>query len=203
MECGSGAVVRRRERKIHWFLFPQNTDSNRQENRTALRRCLQAVGDKKRQALQLSEGRGVGPLLSSFHRFPTGLSREMGLRKAAQFSPQLLSQFPEVFSIAGNCSPKSALLPSSWLTLRCINSARQHTLLTLLSWGQKLWGVKQVGPPAQASGRASLRCFATQKGQFKRWDYFPHSTLLKAVTNHFPDVDCFTHLSLFLFSLLI
>lgn len=124
----------------------------------------------------------------------------MGLTKAARFSPQLLSQFPEVFSIAGNCSPKSALLPSSWPSLWCINSARQHTLLTLLSWSQILWGVKQVGPPAQASGRASLRCFATQKGQFKRRDYFPHSTLLKAVTNNFPDVDCFTHLSLSFFS---
>ena len=124
----------------------------------------------------------------------------MCLRKAAWFSPQLLSRFPEVFSIAGSCFPNSALLPSSWLSLRCINSACQHPLPVLLSWGQSLRGVKQVGPPSQASGRASLRCFATQKGQFKRRDYFLHSTLLKAGTNHFPEVDCYTHLSLFLFS---
>lgn len=110
-------------------------------------------------------------LFSGHNWFPTALSGETGLRKAAGFSPQLLSQFPEVFSIAGSCFPNSvcSLLPG-WVYR--INSACQHTLLTLLSWGQSLWGLKQVGLPSQASGRASLRCFATQKGQFKREDYY-------------------------------
>lgn len=81
--------------------------------------CKQWVLRKGRHCSFRKGKGGDSAVLFSFSwlRFPTGQSREMGLRKAGWLSPQLLSQFPEVFSIADSCFPNSALLPASELSL--------------------------------------------------------------------------------------
>lgn len=87
-------------------------EKEQQTRKQAVWRCLQAVG----AAVTGQETEG-NLQYSSFNwpQSPTGLSREMGQQKAVWFSPRLLSQFPEVLSIAGSCSLNSAPLPSSWL----------------------------------------------------------------------------------------
>lgn len=141
-------------------------------------------------------------LLPSFHftghTSPTWSAKRNGSEKSSMILTTALQQVSRGFQHSRQLLPKFSSVPSSWLScfVYKLRPASTH-LLTLLSGGQSLLGVKQVGPPSQVSGRASLRCFATQKAQFKRWDYF---LLLNAVTNHFPDVGYLAHLFFSLFS---
>lgn len=126
---------------------------------------------------------------------PHTVSQEKWILKTARFSPQLLSQFPEVFSIAGTAPQIQlcSLLPELWPVQ---TPPIRHTPLTLLSCGQSLLGVRQVEPPFQASGRARL---PHKRANLRETGLLSSFHPLKAV-NHFPDADYFTCLFFFLCS---